>query len=96
MSCDARNPVIGVSDQIRQKPAYTATEGWKLKIFEFNKKRDGNIHEANTKALISFAVIAQLICVFIFAHVKNTFLMWIYIAMELPQKKQSNIYYSDI
>ena len=37
------------------------------------KKRDFTIHVAKTKPLISFAVTAKLICVFVFAHVKNLF-----------------------
>ena len=33
--------------------------------------RDCTIHEAKTKALISCAVTAQLICVFVFAYAKS-------------------------
>ena len=41
--------------------------------FEFRKKRDYTIRVAKTKALISFAVTAKLICVFVFAYAKNRF-----------------------
>ena len=37
------------------------------------KKRDFTIYVAKTKALISFAVIAKLICVFVFACTKIWF-----------------------
>ena len=36
--------------------------------FGFKKKRKCTIHIAKTKALISFAVTAKLICVFVFAY----------------------------
>ena len=36
--------------------------------FGFRKKRDCTIHVAKTKALISFAVTAKLICGFVFAY----------------------------
>ena len=34
---------------------------------------DCTIHVANTKALISFAVTAKLICIFVFAYAKSRF-----------------------
>ena len=37
------------------------------------KKRDYTIRVAKTKALISFAVTAKLICVFVFAYAKSRF-----------------------
>ena len=37
------------------------------------KKRDCTIRAAKTKALISFAVTAKLICVFVFAYAKRWF-----------------------
>ena len=37
--------------------------------FGFRKKRDCTIRVAKTKVLISFAVTAKLICVFVFAYV---------------------------
>ena len=36
--------------------------------FEFRKSRNCTIHIAKTKALISFAVTAKLICAFVFAY----------------------------
>ena len=39
----------------------------------FRKLRDCTIRVAKTKALISFAVSAKLICVFVFAYAKNRF-----------------------
>ena len=37
------------------------------------EKRECTIRVAKTKALISFAVTAKLICVFVFAYVKSRF-----------------------
>ena len=44
-----------------------------LNFCGFRKKRDRTICEAKTKALISFAVTAKLICVFVFAYAKRWF-----------------------
>ena len=67
-----RKPVFEVSDQVRHKPDWIVTEdGWRLKNFGFRKKRDCTIRVAKTKALISFAVTAKLICVFVFAYAKS-------------------------
>ena len=41
--------------------------------FGFRKHRDCTIYVAKTKALISSAVTAQLICVFVFAFAKSQF-----------------------
>ena len=41
--------------------------------FGFRKKRDCTIYIAKTKALISFAITAKLICVFVFAYAKSRF-----------------------
>ena len=41
--------------------------------FGFRKSRDCTIRIAKTKALISFAVTAKLICVFVFAYAKSRF-----------------------
>ena len=41
--------------------------------FGFRKKGDCTIYVVKTKALISCAVTAQLICVFVFAYVKSQF-----------------------
>ena len=43
--------------------------------FVFRKKMDCTIYVAKTKALISFAVTAKQIYVFVFAYTKNGFLM---------------------
>ena len=70
MSCDTRTPVFGLSDQGLHKPGCTATEdGLRLEISDLGR----NILVAKTKALISCAVTAQLICVFVFANAKNWF-----------------------
>ena len=45
-------------------------ESWN---FGFRKYRDCSIYVAKTKALISCAVTAQLICVFVFAYAKIRF-----------------------
>ena len=49
--------------------------GWWLEAWNFRvwKKREYTIQIAKTKALISFAVTAKLICVFVFAYAKNRF-----------------------
>ena len=41
--------------------------------FVYKKKRDCTIYLAKTKALISFAITAKLICVFVFAYAKSRF-----------------------
>ena len=41
--------------------------------FRIRKKWDCTIYVAKTKALISFAVTAKLICVFVFAYAKRWF-----------------------
>ena len=62
-----RKPVFGVSDDVRHKPGCTATEdGLRLKISDLENK-------AKTKALISCAVTAQLICAFVFTYKKIQF-----------------------
>ena len=43
--------------------------------FGFRKQRDCTIYVAKTKALISFAVTAKLICVFVFAYAKCCLLL---------------------
>ena len=57
------------SDHIQHKPACKVTEE-KVEAgnFGFNKKRDCTIRVAKTKVLISFVVIAKLICAFVFAQ----------------------------
>ena len=51
-----------VSKQVRHKPGCTVTN------FRFKKKRKCTIRVAKTKVLISFAVIAKLICVVVFPY----------------------------
>ena len=41
--------------------------------FRFRKRKDCTVYVAKTKALISFAVTAKLICVFVFAYAKCWF-----------------------
>ena len=54
--------------QVRHKPVYAVSEkGQKLKILYLSGKGIGTIRVAKTKVLISCAVTAQLICVFVFA-----------------------------
>ena len=61
-----RKPVFGVSDQLRNKPGCIATED----DFGLGKKNYCTIYVAKIKALTSSAVIALLICAFIFAYAK--------------------------
>ena len=72
-----RKSFFGVSDQVRHKPACTATEdGYGLEVLDSGRKRNArSIYGAKTRALISCAVIAQLICAFVFAYAKSRFLM---------------------
>ena len=62
-----RKPVFRVSDQVRHKPGCTATEdALRLEILDLKgRSRDCTINVAKTKALISFAVTAKLIRVFL-------------------------------
>ena len=69
-----RKPVFGVSDQVRHKLGCAATEDdYKTLYFGFRNKRDCTIYVAKTKALISFAATAKLICVFVFVYAKSRF-----------------------
>ena len=68
-----RKPVLGVSNQVRHKSAvYSQKMAGSLKI-SFGKKRDCTICVAKTKALISCAVTAQLICTFVFSYAISMF-----------------------
>ena len=61
-------------DQVWHKPGCTAYWRWlEAGNFGFRKKRYCTIQEAKTKALISFAVTAKLICVFVFAYAERWF-----------------------
>ena len=65
-----RKPVFGVSDQVQYKPGCTATEdGYMLEISNLESR--GIV--LSVYALISCAVTAQLICVFVFAFAKSRF-----------------------
>ena len=70
-----RKQVFGVSNQFRHKPGCTATEdGLRLEISDLGSR--GIVLTtpvAKTKTLISFAVNAKLICVFVFAYAKSRF-----------------------
>ena len=69
MSRVMRKSVFRVSDQVQHKPGCTAKEdGCRLEI-----SGDCTIRVAKTKALISFAVTAKLICVFVFPYAKCWF-----------------------
>ena len=71
-----RKPVFGVSDQVTgptQTGLYSHRRWLETRNFVFRKKRDCTIRVAKTKALISFAVTAKLICVFVFAYAKSRF-----------------------
>ena len=63
MSLCMRKPTIWGSDQVQHKPGCTVTEdGSRLKILNCT------IHVAKTKAPISFALTAKLVCTFVFAY----------------------------
>ena len=74
MSRDVRKPVFGV---FRPGPTQIGLYNHRIELealnFEFRKKRDCSIRVAKTKTLISFAVTAKLICVFVFAYAKIRF-----------------------
>ena len=68
-----RKPVFGVSNQVPHKPGCTATgDGTKLELSDLGS-RGIVLSVVRKKALISFAVTAKLICVFVFAYVKSRF-----------------------
>ena len=58
----------------RPGPTQTGLYRWlEAGNFEIRKERGCTIYVAKTKALISCAVTAQLICVFVFAYAKSRF-----------------------
>ena len=73
MSCDARKPVFGVSDQMNKTGLYSHRRWLEAGNFGFRKNRNCTIPVAKTKALISCAVTAQLIGAFVFALAKIWF-----------------------
>ena len=56
-----------------QTRLYSHSRLLEVRNFGFRKYRDCSIHVAKTKALISFAVTAKLICVFVFAYANCQF-----------------------
>ena len=58
----------GFPPDTTQTGLYSSTRWLEARNFVYRKKRDGTIYVAKTKALISFAVTAKLICVFVFAY----------------------------
>ena len=56
-----------------QTGLYSHRRWLETRNFVFRKERDCTIRVAKTKALISFAVTAKLICVFVFAYAKSRF-----------------------
>ena len=69
-----RKPFFRVSDQVRHKLGCTATEDNKrLEILDLGKTVIVLSYVVKTKAQISCAVTAQLICVFVFAYAKRRF-----------------------
>ena len=57
----------------RQTGLYNDRRLLEASNFDFRKYRGCTIYVAKTKALISFAVAAKLICVFVFAYTKSRF-----------------------
>ena len=63
-----RKPVFEVSDKVQHKSSCTATkDGKRLEFLDFGS-RDCTIYEVKTMALISCAVTAHLISIFVFAY----------------------------
>ena len=62
-----------VSEQVRQTEQYKHRRWIEAGNFGFMKLKNCTIHVAKTKALISFAVTAKLICTFVFAFAKCFF-----------------------
>ena len=77
MSLVVRKPVFGVSNQVPHIQGCTITKDDKRLEISYLGCRGivlQCIHLAKIKALISFAVTAKLICVFVFAYAKAGFL----------------------
>ena len=66
MSLAVRKPVFRVTDQVRHR-LYNNRRWLAACNFGFRKCRDCTIYVAKTKVLISCAVTAQLICIFVLA-----------------------------
>ena len=65
--------VRGVQPGLTQTGLYNHRRWLEASNFGFRKRRDCTIYVEKTKALISCAVTAQLICVFVFAYAKSWF-----------------------
>ena len=65
--------ILGFRPGPTQTRLYSHKRWLEACIFVFRKERDCTIYVAKTKALISFAVTAKLICVFVFAYTKSRF-----------------------
>ena len=64
-----RKPTILIPTRSDINHGCTITEeGYKLEVSDIRRRRNGTIRIAQTKALISFAVTAKLICAFVFAY----------------------------
>ena len=74
-SCKKKKSLHGFRSDLTQIGLYSQRSRLDAGNFGYKKKRDCtiSISVAKTKALISCAVTAQLICVFIFAYVKKQF-----------------------
>ena len=59
---------LGFRPGLTQTRLYSHRSRLEARNFRFKKKRDCSSHVAKTKALISFAVTAKLICGFVFAY----------------------------
>ena len=74
MSRDVRKLVFGASDLVWHKLACTfSKESENLEILSISRGGIVLLSVAEIKALISFAVTAKLICVFVFAYAKIQF-----------------------
>ena len=71
MSRDARKPVFGDSDLVQHKLGYNHRKWLELWNFRFRKQEECTIYVAKTKALISCAITAQLIFVFVFPNMQK-------------------------
>ena len=57
------------SKKVRHKPGFTVTEdGERVEVLHLESRGNCTISVAKTKALISFAVTARLICAFVFVY----------------------------
>ena len=89
-----KNPNVLVSDLVRYKPGYTATvDGLKFRIY----KVEGLYYRvAKTKTLISFAVTAKLICVFVFAYIQKAGFLTARLTSHLTDSHQWQTYGSRV